>query len=78
MSGGWRRCGRPSNLIELATAHPGAAAQIASRPWLAEAVDQGQEAVGQRLQEEERRIRAEDRAYWQPLRQELEQMRLRR
>ena len=68
----------PQYLIELATAHPGAAAQIASRPWLAEAVDQGQEAVGQRLQEEERRIRAEDRAYWQPLRQELEQMRLRR
>jgi len=68
----------PRYLVELATAHPDIAPRIASRPWLAEAVRQGEEAIGQELLEEERRIRAEDRAYWQPLREELEQMRLRR
>jgi len=68
----------PRYLAALAAAHPGVAARVASRPWLAEAVRHGEEAVGQRLLEEERRIRAEDRAYWQPLREELEQMRHRR
>ena len=52
--------------------------RVASRPWLAEAVRQGEEALQQRLEEEERRIRADDRAYWQPLRKELERMRHRR
>ena len=52
--------------------------RVASSPWLAEAVRQGEEALQQRLEEEERRIRADDRAYWQPLRKELERMRHRR
>ena len=65
----------PEHLIELAAAHPEAAARAASRPWLTGAVDQGAEAVERELLDEERRIRAEDRAYWQPLREELERMR---
>ena len=52
--------------------------RIASRPWLAEAAQQGERAVEQKLLDEERRIRADDRAYWQPLREELERMRLSR
>jgi len=68
----------PRYLLELAAAHPDIAPRIASRPWLAEAARQGEAAVEQKLLEEERRIRAEDRAYWQPLREELEQMRRRR
>ena len=68
----------PQYLTELGIAHPDAAAHIASRPWLPEAVRRGEDAIGQELLEEERRIRAEDHAYWQPLREELEQMRLRR
>ena len=70
----------PRYLIELATAHQDIVPRIASRPWLAEAVRQGEQAVELELVEEARRIRAEDRAYWQPLRQEqeLEQMRRRR
>ena len=62
-------------LVELAAAHPEAAARVASRPWLAEATRGGEPAVEQRLDDEERRIRANDRAYWQPLREELERMR---
>jgi hypothetical protein len=59
----------------LAATHSDAVPRIASRPWLAEAVGRGQDAVEEQLLAEERRVRAEDRAYWQPLRAELEQMR---
>jgi len=62
-------------LVELAAVHPHATARVASRPWLAGAVLEGEPAVQQRLDDEERRIRAADRAYWQPLREELERMR---
>jgi len=65
----------PTYFMELAATHPNAAAGIASRPWLPDAVRQGEGAVERMLLEEEQRIRAEDRAYWQPLRQELERMR---
>jgi hypothetical protein len=63
----------PSYLLDLARAHPHAS--VPSRPWLAAAVRQGQVAVELELRAEQARIRAEDRAYWEPLRRELEQMR---
>ncbi|MBM4034046.1 MAG: hypothetical protein FJ291_20020 [Planctomycetes bacterium] len=65
----------PGYLRELAAAYPGAAARVATRPWLAAAAREGNDALERELGEEERRIRDEDRAYWQPLRQELERMR---
>ena len=65
----------PSYLIELAASHPEAAAVMASRPWLAQVVTAGESAIREHLDDEERRIRADDRAYWAPLRRELEQMR---
>jgi len=66
----------PAYLVELIAAHPEAAARIASRPWLSDAACRGGEALTEKLREEEDRIRADDRAYWEPLRAELEQMRL--
>ena len=68
----------PRYLMELAAAHADMAGRMAARPWLADAVGQGEETVEQRLLEEEQRIRAEDRAWWRPLRAELEEMRRRR
>ena len=65
----------PSYLMELAAAHADAAARIECRPWLSEAAREGEDSLERELFAEERRIRAEDRAYWQPLRQELERMR---
>ena len=65
----------PRYLVELAATHSDAVPRIASRPWLAEAIGRGEAAVARQLLEEEHRIRADDRAYWQPLREELEQMR---
>ncbi len=62
-------------LLELARAHLDLVPQAASRPWLAAAVREGEIAVEERLLEEQRRIRNEDRAYWEPLRRELERMR---
>jgi hypothetical protein len=65
----------PRYLADLARARPQLVARIASRPWLAMAVKQGEAATEQQLFEEQRRIRDEDRAYWAPLREELERMR---
>lgn len=67
----------PELLIELARQFPPQATALAvgTRPWLSAALqgDEGGVEVG--LAEEERAERAADRAYWIPLRQELERMR---
>jgi hypothetical protein len=60
----------------MAAAFPSSLATVSSRPWLADALEKGPDAVESALREEERRIREEDRAYWRPLREELERLRL--
>lgn len=65
----------PTHLIELAAAHPALLSKITDRPWLQETVTADQETLAECLAEEERQIRAEDRRYWQVLRNELEAMR---
>ena len=68
----------PSYLLELAQAFPGDVAAVATRPGLAEALQRGAEALEESLRAEELLVRQEDRAYWRPLRAELEAMRLAR
>jgi len=68
----------PSYLVELAHARPDLATRIGARPWLPRAVTEGERAIERALEEEWRQIREEDRAYWAPLREELERMRRRR
>ena len=65
----------PDHLMELAGAHPDLPAKLTSRSWLEEAVAAGEEPLAERLAEEERQIRVEDKRYWQVLRNELEAMR---
>jgi hypothetical protein len=65
----------PTYVMDVVRTHPHLVGGIASRPWLAAATQEGETAVEERLLEEQRRIRAEDRAYWAPLREELERMR---
>jgi len=65
----------PRYLVDLARARAHLVARTVSRPWLAAAVEQGEAAVEQELIVEQRQIRAEDHAYWEPLRAELERMR---
>jgi len=65
----------PALMLALASAYPDLLASVPERPWLAEAVSAGRAALETALAEEEQRIREEDRAYWQVLRQELEAMR---
>jgi len=65
----------PPYLEEVAKAFPGGVGRIPSRPWLRDALSKGPDAVETCLRDEEFRIREEDRAYWRPLREELERMR---
>jgi len=74
----WLREGRtPELLIGLARRFPQEAAAMAagSRPLLNAALQGDAAGVEAGLGEEERAERAADRAYWAPLRRELEQMR---
>jgi hypothetical protein len=68
----------PLYLDDVGRRFPACVRSVTSRPWLSEALRSGLEAVGSFLLEEERRIRDEDRAFWRPLREELERMRLER
>ena len=66
----------PELLVELVRAFPEAASERAPwRPLLGEAMRGNVEALRSALRDEEERIRTEDRAYWDPLRKELEQLR---
>ena len=66
----------PSYLIEVAQTYPILAGGIEeNRPLLQFALTNNPLPLGEALAEEERAERERDRAYWQPLRAELEQMR---
>ena len=66
----------PALLIEAAASHPGRAGELmAERPLLSPALAGEEPAVAAGLEAEERRERDLDRAYWQPLREELERLR---
>ena len=74
----WLREGRtPELLIDLAHQFSDEAAAMASgsRPLLNAALRGDEVGVEAALAEEERAERAADRAYWVPLRKELERMR---
>jgi hypothetical protein len=74
----WLREGRtPELLIELAGLFPAEARALAagSRPLLNAVLQKDEAGVEAALAEEERAERAADRAYWAPLRKELERMR---
>lgn len=66
----------PLRLEEVSLRFPACARMVASRPWLPEALRSGPDSVEAFLREEERAIRDADRAFWRPLREELERMRL--
>ena len=69
----------PALLIEIARAHPGAVrVAAAGRPLLAHALEGDSGALASALRAEEQGEREADRAYWAPLRAELEQLRARR
>ncbi|MBN1419429.1 MAG: hypothetical protein JXP34_11675 [Planctomycetes bacterium] len=76
----WLRESRtPNMLVRLSAEEPALArGAAAERPLLSLAVAGGEDALERALFEEEIRERAEDRAYWAPLRRELEEMRRRR
>jgi len=65
----------PAYLMELRKAYPDIVGDIAARPWLAAAIEAGEEKLSDELLQEELRVRKEDSVYWAPLRAELEQMR---
>jgi hypothetical protein len=73
----WLREGRtPSFLVALCRRYPGTARRVAqSRPAVGFALHEGLPEVERALRAEEEALRAADRAYWQPLRTELEQWR---
>jgi hypothetical protein len=69
----------PGLLLELAGAQKDAAREVApNRPAVAAAVAADSEGVATALAHEEAGERLSDREYWQPLKSELEQLRLRR
>lgn len=76
----WLREARTASLLaDVALKHPSqAAAVIPSRPLVALASQGNSEAVDVALAAEEKTEREADRAYWTPLRAELEQMRKQR
>lgn len=66
----------PELLIELVRAHPALAVELtAVRAVLSAAIAENETALEDALAAEERAERHADKAYWQPLKQELEQMR---
>lgn len=71
-----RECRTPEILLELAALFPAETAALQpSRTVLAAAILNDIEAVEQQLEEERLAEVAADKAYWQPLRLELEQLR---
>jgi hypothetical protein len=63
-------------LLEVARAHRELAKKLAAgRPLLRHAASQDQSKVQTGLEDEERRFRAEDKAYWSALLSELERLR---
>ena len=73
----WLRQSRtPRLLLDLARSWPAATTSlVAARPLLAHALNGDAAAVAAGLRAEEDAEREDDRAYWAPLRRELEQMR---
>jgi hypothetical protein len=73
----WQRESRtPAMLIELARSNPKQAkALIPERPLLSAALSESEREIEEGLEQEERREREADRAYWEPLRRELEALR---
>jgi hypothetical protein len=67
----------PELLIEVAERYPAAAAQ-SPRPAVQAALGRDRTAIEHRLEAEEKAERAADRLYWEPLREELQQLRLAR
>ena len=66
----------PELLRDLAQAHPALAKDaVATRALIQCAVSDDVPALTLSLEDEERQERLEDRAYWQPLKQELERLR---
>mgnify|MGYP005837179629 CR=1 FL=1 len=65
----------PAYLIELARERPDLLPRVESRPWLLRLSGADEAAIEAALADEEARARADDRAYWQPLRKELEELR---
>jgi hypothetical protein len=66
----------PELLQSVARSHPRTARRLASeRPVLRRAVSGTLAELEAALADEERRVRAEDKAYWLPLRRELERLR---
>jgi hypothetical protein len=72
----WLREARtPELLIEVAAAHPAVAdSMIRTRPLISLATGALLEELERALAEEQARERVADRAYWQPLREELERL----
>ena len=68
----------PELLFDLAQAHPTPATEAAAtRNLIQHAISDDVPALTLSLEAEERQERLEDRAYWQPLKLELEQLRRR-
>ena len=66
----------PEMLISLAADHPDATrALVPRRPLLSEAFGASRGAIENSLRAEELAEKEADRAYWQPLKRELEQLR---
>lgn len=71
-----KECRSPEILFELVEAFPAEAGMLASeRPVLAKVLEGDFEATEQGLESERLAEVAKDKAYWMPLRQELEEMR---
>jgi hypothetical protein len=74
-----RECRTDAILLELVRRYPGEAAEAAKhRPLLAAAGSADLQALHEALEAEERQERDADRAYWAPLRKELEELRHRK
>lgn len=65
----------PELLIELARAHPNEAKAASHRPAVTAAILGDESQVQTALDAEERSERLADKAYWEPLKRELEQLR---
>ncbi len=71
-----KECRTPSLLVELAQEHPSLCREVTDqRPLPACAANEDRATLESRLQEEENLEKEKDRAYWLPLRRELERWR---
>ena len=69
----------PELLVEIAQRYPRACRRfVSARPLLAAALSGDTKGIAAKLFEEEKKEREKDRAYWLPLRRELEAMRRKR